>query len=126
MPKLTLVLLAIVLISISFHQMALFTLICIGLFPVAGFSSGIPAVGYLVGNSFVGSEQLTVTLALSAIFMIMVLRRLTAPRSEFAIGLSILSLYTNRLLWDRDIRDRKAWLSRKPVNGTNGCAKKKG
>lgn len=112
MPKLTLIFLSIVLISIIFHQMALFTIIVIALFPVLSYFSGIKAAGYLMGRTLAGEERLTVTLVLAAIFFIAAIRRLTAPKSEFAVGLRPGELYINRFLWDRDIRDREAWVNR--------------
>ena len=118
MPKLTVVLLIMVLFSIVFHQMAVFTLIAVGLFAVASYFSGIPAAGYLVGSNLDGNEQITASLALTAVFLIMVIRRLTAPKSEFASSSHPVSLYFNRLLWDRDIRDRQTWVNRN-INGEN-------
>ncbi len=112
MPRLTLVLLCVVLISIAFHQMALFTFIGIALFPVFGYFSGSPAARYLVGQTIDAGERLTATLALAAVFLIMVIRRLSAPRSELAADVSAKELYLNRLLFDRDIRDRNAWINR--------------
>ena len=124
MPKLTLILLSIVLISIIFHQMALFTIIVIALFPVFSYLSGIPAAGYLMGRTLPDEERIPATLALLAILLIVVIRRLTAPKSELAAGLNPGELYVNRLLWDRDIRDRKAWINRNLENEATGDNKK--
>jgi len=59
-------------------------------------------------------EPLSVTLGFLAIFMIIVTKRLTVPRpAETAtVGKRRLMLY--RLLFDRDIGDRKAWMYRAP------------
>ena len=56
-----------------------------------------------------------VTLGYLAIFLIIVLKRLTAPRSADAASLSQGQLLLNRFLFDRDIRDRKGWMYRKPL-----------
>ncbi len=119
MPRLTVVLLSIVLISIPFHQMALLTIIVIGLFPVFAHFSGLPAASWLFGRTLGAEEQLSATLALAGIFLMTAVRRLTAPRSEFADGLTPAALYANRLLFDRDIRDREKWVNRN-INGDAG------
>ncbi|MFH0847421.1 MAG: glycerol-3-phosphate acyltransferase, partial [Chloroflexota bacterium] len=49
MPKLALILLGVVVGSIPFHQMPLVTLIALRLFPLAGWFSRIPWVGWLLG-----------------------------------------------------------------------------
>ena len=60
-------------------------------------------------------EPLSVTLGFLAIFIIIVLKRLTSPRSAAAASISTRQLLLNRLLFDRDIRDRKFWMYRKPL-----------
>ena len=59
-------------------------------------------------------EPLPITLGLLAILLISVLRRMTVPRSPLAASVSRGELFTNRLLFDRDIRDREVWVNRKP------------
>ena len=59
-------------------------------------------------------EQLSVILGFSAIFLILVIKRLTAPLSASTVSIGKRQLLLNRLLFDRDIRDRKAWMYRKP------------
>jgi len=49
------------------------------------------------------------------ILAIMIVRRLTAPRTSFTDSVSRRQLYFNRFFLDRDIRDRKAWLARAPL-----------
>lgn len=112
MPKLTALLLSIVLISIIFHQMALLTIVVISVFPIAGYFSKLPVMSFLMDNNPPDAERLGATLGLFMIFFITALRRLTAPKSELAAGLRPGELYLNRLLWDRDIRDREAWVNR--------------
>jgi glycerol-3-phosphate acyltransferase PlsY len=58
-------------------------------------------------------EPLTVTLAMIAIMLVMAARRLTAPRSSISRDVPLSELITYRLLFDRDIKDRKAWINHK-------------
>ncbi len=60
-------------------------------------------------------EPLSVTLGFLAIFLIIVIKRLTAPRSDSTTPIGRKRLLFNRLLFDRDIRDRKAWVRRTPA-----------
>ena len=59
-------------------------------------------------------EPLAVILAFSGIPLIIIIKRLTAPRSDGTISINKKQLLLNRLLFDRDIRDRKAWIHRRP------------
>ena len=59
-------------------------------------------------------EPLSVTLGFLAMFLIIVIKRLTAPRSGEAALVGKRQLLLNRLLFDRDIMDRKAWMYRVP------------
>lgn len=60
-------------------------------------------------------EPLSVTLGFLAIFLVIVIKRLTAQPSADKASISTGRLLLNRFLFDRDIRDRKAWMSRKPI-----------
>jgi len=63
-------------------------------------------------------DRLPVTLGFLAIFLIVAIRRLTAPRTIFTASVSQRQLLVNRLLFDRDIRDREAWINqRRPQKG---------
>jgi len=55
---------------------------------------------------------LAVVWPLLGIPLIAVIRRLSAPRTEFTSTVSPVELFFNRLLLDRDIRDGRAWVSR--------------
>jgi glycerol-3-phosphate acyltransferase PlsY len=68
-----------------------------------------PLVSWLVGR------PLEMTWGFLAMFLIMVIRRLTVPRTSFTASVSLGQLMVNRLLFDRDIRDREAWLRRQPL-----------
>ena len=55
--------------------------------------------------------RLPVTLGMTAIPVIGILKRLTAPKTPLSESVPPGELIVNRLLFDRDIRDRKAWIS---------------
>ena len=57
-------------------------------------------------------EPVTTTLGFLAILLIMVTKRLVAPRAAEATSVSKKVILLNRLLFDRDIMDRKVWMSR--------------
>jgi len=78
--------------------------------PVLGGVITLPLVGWLSG------EPLAITLGLTAMVIIMVIRRLTAPRTPLTASVSWRQLFINRLLFDRDIRDRRAWVHRPPAD----------
>ena len=73
-------------------------------------------------------EPLSVTLGFLAMFLIIVIKRLTAPRSGEAVLVGRGRLLLNRLLFDRDIMDRKAWMYRVPpeASSTEQQEQKKG
>lgn len=77
-------------------------------------SSPLPVLIGLVALPLVSwfQESLSVTLSFLAIFLIIVIKRLTAQRPVSAVSKGELLL--NRLLFDRDIRDRKAWMHQAP------------
>ncbi len=81
-------------------------------------SSPLPALvtlGLLPLASWARHEPLAITLGLLALFLLLVLRRLTAPKTAGAESISTRELLLNRLLLDRDIRGTKTWLTIKPV-----------
>lgn len=80
-------------------------------------SSPLPVFAGVMAMPVVSSfyEPLSVTLGFLAIFLIIVIRRLTAPGAAEATSVSKGRLLLNRLLFDRDIMDRKFWMSRKPL-----------
>jgi len=59
-------------------------------------------------------EPPSVILGFLTIFLIIAIKRLTAPRAVATVSVSQGRLLLNRLLFDRDITDRKAWMYRVP------------
>jgi glycerol-3-phosphate acyltransferase PlsY len=64
--------------------------------------------------SWAFDRPLPMTLGFLAMFLIAIIRRLTAPKTSFTTSVPLRQLLLNRLLFDRDIRDGKAWLQRQP------------
>lgn len=95
---------------IVFCAIAIIGLLTIRSVPVA-VGAGIAALP-LVSWRF--GEPFPITLGFLAIFLIVVIRRLTAPQAAVAVSIGRKGLLLNRLLFDRDIRDRKAWIHRAP------------
>jgi glycerol-3-phosphate acyltransferase PlsY len=60
--------------------------------------------------SWIFHGPLAITLGLIGLFLIMVIRRLTAPRTDRSTRIDSRELLLNRLLYDRDIRDGKEWI----------------
>lgn len=75
--------------------------------------TALPLVSWAVG------DPLPITLGFLAIFLITVIKRLAMPRTAIAASLSNRQLLLNRLLFDRDIRDRKAWIHRGPLEASS-------
>jgi acyl phosphate:glycerol-3-phosphate acyltransferase len=81
-------------------------------------SSPLPvllAMASLPLTSWVLGKPLILTLGLTMLLLIMVMRRLTAPRSKRFKEVTTWQLLLNRFLFDRDIRDAKAWVNFKPT-----------
>jgi glycerol-3-phosphate acyltransferase PlsY len=60
-------------------------------------------------------EPLPLVLGLLGFFLLLIFRRLSAPRTARSGTISTRELLLNRLLFDRDIRDGKAWITLKPI-----------
>lgn len=110
-PKLGIVLVLLSFIGIPFRLLALTSLIAIFFLPVLTWFSTIPPFIWLIGNPL-GGDRLVMTLIFFALWLLVPLRRLTIPRSPLAASISTGGLILNRLLYDRDIRDRKTWIRR--------------
>ena len=64
-------------------------------------------------TSAIAKEPLSLTLGYLAMVLIIIIKRLTAQRSNEKIQTGMGRILWYRLLFDRDIRDRKAWMQRK-------------
>ena len=106
--------LTLLLINIAFaplKQFSLGTLVVLILMPVFSW--------FLAGPFFV-ERSLQLSLGFVAILLLLLVRRLTAPRSELAATVSTRELIIYRLVFDRDIRDRKLWLNRRASEANGG------
>ncbi len=63
--------------------------------------------------SAISREPLSVTMGFLAMALIIIIKRLTAQPATEARNIGMGRLLLNRLLFDRDIGDRKAWVHRK-------------
>jgi glycerol-3-phosphate acyltransferase PlsY len=82
-------------------------------------SSAVPVLigaASLPVTTSIFNEKITVITAYLAMFLIIVVKRLTAQTIPEDIKISKSKLILNRLFFDRDIRDRTAWIRRKPTN----------
>ena len=81
-------------------------------------SSPVPVLACITAAPLISwgfHGPLSVTLGFLAIFVVIVIKRLTAQPSAEAASISKSQLLLNRFLFDRDIRDRKVWMYRKPI-----------
>jgi acyl phosphate:glycerol-3-phosphate acyltransferase len=102
-PWLAVTLLIMNFVFAPFRKFAMGTLIVIFLLPI---------LSWFVPGAFHITRSIALSTGYIALFLILVLRRLTAPRSEFADKTPTGELLLNRLLFDRDIRDRDTWVKR--------------
>lgn len=103
---------------VPWEVIGFFTLAGIFLFTIhnipLGTGTGVAAMPLI---SWGLGEPLAMILGFLAMFLILIIRRLTVPKTALATSVSTPQLLLNRLLFDRDIRDREAWLRRQPLKG---------
>ncbi len=105
-PWLALILVAFAFAWTPFRQLALGTLCALILLPIFSWFLSEP----------LGIERaLALTLGFLAILLLVIIRRLTAPKTSLTASVSTHQLLLNRLLFDRDIRDRETWIQRQPL-----------
>jgi hypothetical protein len=92
-----------------FHQLAVGTLLGLALGPVGTWFLAPP---------FHIDRSVSLTVGFLAVFLLAVIRRLAVPRSDLSTSTPTSKLLLNRLLFDRDIKDRTAWTKRSPARGT--------
>ena len=76
--------------------------------PVLIGLAGVPVVSWIL------TEPLEITLSFLAMLVLVVIKRETAQHTA-SPDVTKGQMLLNRLLFDRDIRDRKAWMYRKPA-----------
>lgn len=88
------------------------TIVVLGTFVVrnAPLGVGLGVVALFVVSWAIG-EPTALTLGYAGIMLAMFIRRLAQPRRDLSASVKLPGLLLNRLLFDRDIRDRKAWLN---------------
>jgi glycerol-3-phosphate acyltransferase PlsY len=106
-PWLALILVVVAFLFYPFRHLALGTTLSMAALPLCSWFFWQP-LGI--------EEPLPVTLGFLAIFLIVLIRRLTVPRTSLSASVPPGQLVINRLLFDRDIRDREAWIKRKPLD----------
>jgi hypothetical protein len=67
-------------------------------------------------TSWLFHHPMAVVMAFLAIFLVIVIKRLTAQPAPEKSLISKSRLFYNRLFFDRDIADRRAWVQRKHFN----------
>lgn len=105
-PWLALVLTAFAFAWLPFKQFAFGTFLALLLLPI---------LSWFLPNPFGIEQSLTLTLGFIAMLLLAIVRRLTAPRTAVTASVPQGELIVNRLLFDRDIRDRTAWIRRAPT-----------
>jgi len=72
--------------------------------------ASLPIFSWFLSQPLGIEERLPVTLGFVALFLLGMLKRLITPRTLLSKSVSMRQLLLNRLLFDRDIRDREAWI----------------
>ena len=99
-------------ILIIAYGLAPFRQLALGVFLATGFA---PIGAGFLSQPLGVNDRLPLTLGLLAIFLITIIRRLTAPRTSLSTSVTPGELLVNRLFFDRDIRDRETWIKQKPL-----------
>lgn len=71
----------------------------------------LPIISAFASRPLGITEPAPIVACFFAILLIAMLRRLTAPKTPLSNSVSTGELILNRLLFDRDIRDRQAWIT---------------
>ena len=104
-------------------------LIAYGLAPFHHLAFGVllsviaaPTSAWFFSQPLGVADKLPITLGFLAIFLIVTFRRLTMPRTSLTASVPLRQLLVNRLLFDRDVRDREAWIhhASREDSSTNG------
>jgi glycerol-3-phosphate acyltransferase PlsY len=109
-PWLTLAMLLIAFSFVPFHQLPVGTLLALALGPLGT---------WFLAQPFHIDRSISLTMGFLAVFMLAIIRRLAVTRTELSISIPTGELLVNRLLFDRDIKDRNKWTKRSPARGTS-------
>lgn len=80
----------------------------------------MPFMSWFLAGPFGIEDRVATTAGLTAIAVVAFARRLIHYRSDLSRNTPTVELIFNRLLFDRDIRDRKLWLRREQVGTPQG------
>lgn len=83
----------------------------------------VPIFSWFLPQPLDIEERLPITLGFVALLLVALAKRLAAPRTPLSKSVPPGQLFINRLLFDRDIRDRKAWLEAKKPQETEELRK---
>jgi glycerol-3-phosphate acyltransferase PlsY len=78
--------------------------------------TSLPIFSWFLSQPLGIEDRLPITLGFVVLSLIGLFRRLVTTRTELSESVPAVELFINRLLFDRDIRDRKAWTERNPQN----------
>jgi glycerol-3-phosphate acyltransferase PlsY len=76
--------------------------------------ASLPIFSWFLSQPLGIEDRLPITLGFVVLALIGLFKRLITPRTALSESVPAVELFINRLLFDRDIRDRKAWTERKP------------
>ena len=74
----------------------------------------LPLFSWFLSQPLGIEQRLPITLGFVVLSLLGLSKRLVAPRTPLSESVPRRELFFNRILFDRDIRDRKAWIGRKP------------
>lgn len=73
-------------------------------------SVALPLISFFWGEKLGMAGSTTLAIGFAGIVGVIIIRRLLVPRTPLSADLPGHEVYINRLLFDRDIRDRERWL----------------
>ena len=76
----------------------------------------LPLFSYFLAQPLSIREKLPITLGLVALSLMALLKRVVARRTELSKSVPLGTVLLNRLLFDRDITDRRLWISKASVD----------
>jgi len=79
----------------------------------------LPIFSWFLSQPLDIEERLPITLGFVVLTLIGLSKRLLTPRTMLSKSVPPVQLFINRLLFDRDIRDREAWVHRAPPEASS-------